>query len=120
MYNVPQSVDLAGPLDRDALAWALARIAARHESLRTTFESVDADVCQRVHEVLPFAFAEDDLSAQADDAVAQAARLDTVLAADLAAPFDLARGPLWRVRLVRLAADRHVLSIVMHLSLIHI
>lgn len=114
VYNVPQSVDLVGPLDRDALAWALARIAARHESLRTTFESVDADVCQRVHEVLPFAFAEDDLSAQADDAVAQAARLEALLAAELAAAFDLARGPLWRVRLVRLAADHHVLSIVMH------
>lgn len=75
---------------------------------------VDAGVRQRVHEALPFAFAEDDLSAQADDALAQAARLDALLAADLAAPFDLARGPLWRVRLVRLAADRHVLSIVMH------
>ena len=114
VYNVPEVVDLVGPLDRGALAWALERVAARHESLRTTFESVDAAVCQRVHEALPFALAEDDLSAPDVDPAARAARLEALLASEAETPFDLARGPLWRARLVRLAADHHVLSIVMH------
>lgn len=113
VYNVPQAVELTGPLDRDALAWALGRVAERHESLRTTFEAIGDAVCQRIHDALPFALAEDDLSAHAAGP-AQEARLEALLASDLAAPFDLARGPLWRVRLVRLAADWHVLSIVMH------
>ncbi|MFE3531410.1 amino acid adenylation domain-containing protein, partial [Streptomyces sp. NPDC059144] len=36
-YNVPVAVRLTGPLDRDALAEALADLAQRHESLRTVF-----------------------------------------------------------------------------------
>ena len=36
------------------------------------------------------------------------------LAADAAAPFDLAAGPLFRATLLRLAADEHVLALAMH------
>ena len=112
VYNVPVTVELRGELDRDALAWALARVVERHESLRTTFESMEGAVCQRIHAAPSFPLDEDDLSAlAADDAQAAA---DALLAASLAEPFDLARGPLLRARLIRLAAGRHLLAIVMH------
>src|SRR5258706_8201183 len=40
-YNIPSPARLAGDLDTDALAWALAEIRRRHEALRTTFATLD-------------------------------------------------------------------------------
>ncbi|KPC88075.1 hypothetical protein ADL27_41650, partial [Streptomyces sp. NRRL F-6602] len=40
-YNVLHGVRLDGPLDRRALSAALRRLAARHEALRTVFDSCD-------------------------------------------------------------------------------
>ena len=42
------------------------------------------------------------------------AELDRVLAAESGQPFDLSRGPLMRVRLVRLGDQDHALILVMH------
>ena len=112
VYNVPVTVALRGELDHEAIAWALARVVERHESLRTTFESVDGAVCQRLHAALPFALDEADFSALPAEHAQAAA--DAALAASATAPFDLARGPLLRARLIRLARDHHLLTIVIH------
>ena len=47
-YHVAWRVRLRGELDRTALARALERIVARHESLRTTFPAVDGEPEQRI------------------------------------------------------------------------
>ena len=48
VYHLPWRVRLRGGLDRGALARALERIVARHESLRTTFPAVDGEPEQRI------------------------------------------------------------------------
>ncbi|MGI9022486.1 MAG: condensation domain-containing protein, partial [Acidimicrobiales bacterium] len=121
-FNIPSAYRLSGPLQTAALEAALAEIAARHESLRTTFPAPGGRPYQRVAAPAPVALEVDDLSAmepaQADP---EARRL---AAAEAARPFDLAGGPLLRARLVRLGPvtplmgplgpEEHVLLLTVH------
>jgi amino acid adenylation domain-containing protein len=109
-YHIPARLRLHGELDRDALVRALDRIVERHEALRTTFVEVDGQPVQVIGEARGLALAEHDLAGH-DDAEAELRR---VVAEESAEAFDLANGPLVRGRLVRMAADDHVLLVTMH------
>ncbi|HEU0078552.1 MAG TPA: condensation domain-containing protein, partial [Longimicrobiaceae bacterium] len=95
-----------------ALARALDRIVERHEVLRTVFAVVDGEPEQRIAPAAGsrFHLVEHDL----DGAAEAGAGLRRLVAEEANAPFDLARGPLIRGRLVRLAPDEHVLLLGMH------
>ncbi|HEX6910941.1 MAG TPA: amino acid adenylation domain-containing protein, partial [Longimicrobium sp.] len=111
-YHIPMRLRLRGALDRGALVRALDRVVARHEALRTTFPAVDGAPVQRIAspDESAFRIVEHDLHASAD-AEGELLRL---MADEEAAPFDLEHGPLVRGRLVRMAADDHVLLLTMH------
>ena len=112
VYNVPAVLRLRGRLDVAALEASLTEIARRHEALRTTFVSEDGRPVQVIAPPSPWTVAVTDLGDLAEaERDAAAARLAAEEAAD---PFDLARGPLGRVRLVRLADDLHLLLITFH------
>ncbi|HYH82162.1 MAG TPA: amino acid adenylation domain-containing protein, partial [Longimicrobium sp.] len=111
-YHIPMGLRLRGDLDRGALVRSLDRIVARHEALRTSFPVMDGEPVQRIAPVEESAFrlVEHDLHA-APDAEDELRRL---MRDEATAPFDLEQGPLARGRLVRLAADDHVLLLTMH------
>ncbi|HVH11465.1 MAG TPA: condensation domain-containing protein, partial [Longimicrobium sp.] len=111
-YHIPVRLRLQGALDRDALVRALDRIVARHEALRTTFPAVDGEPVQRIASIEQSAFSlvEHDLRASADAEDA----LHRVMQDEMAAPFDLAHGPMILGRLVQMAAADHVLLLTMH------
>ncbi len=111
-YNVPVALRLRGPLDAAALAWAFGEIVRRHEALRTVFPSRGGRAVQTVLPPGSFALPVQDLRGLADAAregVVRGAVADEVRHA-----FDLARGPLLRARLLRVADDEHVLAMVTH------
>ncbi|MFL5539647.1 MAG: amino acid adenylation domain-containing protein, partial [Longimicrobiaceae bacterium] len=112
VYHLHKTLRLRGELDVDALVRALDGIVARHEALRTTFPQVDGVPGQRIAPAAASGFhlVEHDLGGRAD----AEAELGRLIAAEAHAPFDLERGPLVRGRLVRLAADDHVLLLAMH------
>ncbi|MGH8965630.1 MAG: condensation domain-containing protein, partial [Actinomycetes bacterium] len=111
-YITPLAVRLRGALDVDALNAALTSLVARHESLRTTFESVDGRGVQVVHEPYGVRVPVLDLSVLPEGD--REAELHRVLAQESSTPFNLREGPLLRARLVRLAAQQHALTVVMH------
>ncbi len=104
-YNVPLAFRLSGALDVDALRRALAALVARHPALRTTLGAEDGEPVQVV---APEVRAELPVEEVAEDGVR--ARL----AEEALRPFDLAAGPLFRFRLLRVAPAEHVLSLVVH------
>ncbi len=103
-YNAGVGLTLEGPLDRDALRAALDGLAARHESLRTTFRTVDGEGVQVVagEGTIPLR----ETGAEAD--------LDAQLAVELDRPFDLTTGPLTRATLIRRGPDDHLLLLCQH------
>ncbi len=98
-------------LDVEALRAAFEALVARHEPLRTTFPAVDGEPYQLVHPPQPFALPIED--ARHLDADGQASVIARVQAHQQR-PFDLARGPLLRVDLVRVGADAYTLLITLH------
>ncbi len=110
-YNMPSAYRLAGALDVDALERALTGIVARHEALRTTFPSTKGRPHQRVLPPSPVRLDVEDLSVLGTAAEAEARRR---AGEEAVRPFDLAGGPLFRARLLRLAPDQHVLLLTVH------
>ena len=109
-YNVPLHLDFKGPLDPRVVAAVFNEIIGRHEALRTNFVSYDDEPRQVVHPPSPIPLEVVDLSNEFDAAS---------LARDLARqqtsrPFDLAADLLIRIKLVRLAAEHHVLLLTLH------
>ncbi|HWK90397.1 MAG TPA: amino acid adenylation domain-containing protein, partial [Longimicrobium sp.] len=111
-YHMPFAYRLGGALDVDALRRALDEVARRHESLRTFFPEVDGLPVQRIAPPASVPFPLHDLSGLGDDLREDEA--GRVAAAHADDPFDLARGPLFRAALVRLAADHHLLLVNLH------
>ncbi len=111
-YHIPAAVRLIGRLNREALIKSLQEIINRHEILRTTFTTINGNPMQVVSPKAPFKLQETDLSAL--PVSQQKQKLEELLKAENARPFDLSKGPLLRVHLIKLQATEHVLSIIMH------
>src|SRR6185369_6641405 len=109
LYNIPVALRVAGPLDAGVLARCLGEIVRRHESLRTVFSVFEGESVQVIHPAMPFLLPVVDLSNLSD-------RTDPsdLLRAEAARPFDLARGPLLRGVVLRLAAEDHLLALTLH------
>ena len=112
--NMPYAYRLTGPLDVAALQRAIQEIVRRHETLRTGFIEADGEPRQFVRR-------RSNVDIAAHRSVAAAARslgkrdsIELSTADDAARTFDLERPPLLRVKLLRLAEDRHVLLVTMH------
>jgi amino acid adenylation domain-containing protein len=112
LYNLPFALRLRGPLEVAALFAGLAAVSLRHESLRTSFAVIDERPVQRIAPEAALPPAVCDLAALP----VQAREWETqrLTAAEARRPFDLARGPLARCQLVRLAAEDHLLLLNLH------
>ncbi|MBA2672559.1 non-ribosomal peptide synthetase, partial [Ramlibacter sp.] len=109
-YHLPVGLRLAGQVDAAALEWALQRIVARHEALRTRFTAVGGEAFQRIEAEAGFQLRRKDLRAAAN---AQE-RLSQLLSSVVQERFDLEHGPLLRACLVQVGEDEHVLVLVLH------
>jgi amino acid adenylation domain-containing protein/FkbM family methyltransferase len=111
-YNLPTALRLRGRLDHGLLVRTLSEIVRRHEVLRTTYAEREGRPVQVVHPAAPVPVPLADLAAlPAARREAEARRLAT---AEAGRPFDLDRGPVLRVHLLRLAAREHALSFTLH------
>lgn len=111
-YNLPCHIVLRGTLNAEALRNSFIALAQRHASLRTTFHDPRGEPVQRIASAVTVELPSVDLAALSrSEACAEIRRL---IAQDAAALFDLERGPLFRLRLVRVSDHEHVLILVMH------
>ena len=112
-YNIPLIVVLDGPLDRRALQAALRAVIARHHVLRTSFVEQDGEPRQVIADSVPAAG--DDLLDLSDLLASEREPRAWDLAEQFGrAPFDLARGPLFRSRLLQLSPTQHWLLFTVH------
>jgi amino acid adenylation domain-containing protein len=103
-------LDLRGALDAAAMEQAVAQLIARHESFRATV--VAEPLGLRIAPAMPVPLARVDLTMMPVEA--REAALDEAMRGEDLQGFDLERGPLVRMTLVTVAADRHVLVMAAH------
>ena len=112
IYNVPRVYRLHGPLNVEALRLAFDDLVERHESLRTRFGLEDSGPVQIISAQMRTALQVEGLTgpapAQREAEARQRAQQEGQ------APFDLQRGPLFRVRLLRLSEHEHWLLLTLH------
>ena len=112
-YNTAHVWELRGELDAAALAQAFARIVERHDVLRTRYRFEDGVVYQQIGAAEPLALQPEVVAAD-DEPIAALPALRALLRAEADGVFDLQRDAPLRLRLFRLGAQRHVLSLVVH------
>ena len=111
-YNMPLAVRVTGGLEIGALRRTLDLLVQRHEVLRTTIAERDGEPVQLVAAASRAAFALIDLAAL--PAAAREPEAVRLAQRESHAPFDLARGPWLRVRVLRLAARDHAMTLTLH------
>jgi len=109
IYHEPKGIRLTGPLNPDALQWALQRVVDRQPALRSVFRD-DGGAPYRT--VLPRNTLEcpfvDATGCTEEDALREALRTTG------RETFDLDRGPLVAGRLIRLSDEHHLLFLSAH------
>ncbi|QSQ14838.1 non-ribosomal peptide synthetase [Myxococcus landrumensis] len=104
-YNVPFARRLKGPLNTGALRESFREVVRRHEVLRTTFGEAEGKPVQRIHADAELAWVERGV---------EAGEVMRRVEEEAARPFDLERGPLLRVMLLKVGDEEHVLVWVVH------
>ncbi|HEX3525994.1 MAG TPA: amino acid adenylation domain-containing protein, partial [Thermoanaerobaculia bacterium] len=111
-YNMFGATRLTGALDLDALRGAFREIVRRHEALRTTFEPGEHGPVQVVAPPPVFDVPLVDLEGLAEDP--RRRELARLSGDEAQRPFNLAKGPLVRAALLRIAARKHTLLVNLH------
>src|SRR5260221_6739082 len=112
IYQVPVAVRVQGELSLPALEQSLSEIVRRHEILRTSFPEFEGRPVQKIADSLELNLQFFDLGRLAEQEREIAVK--TLLSRYIARPLLLAEAPLFRVQIVRIACDEHVLILVMH------
>ncbi|WP_245571078.1 condensation domain-containing protein [Catelliglobosispora koreensis] len=107
--NCPVVCRVRGSLDLDAFQRAVNDLAARHDSLRTTFQGRGPRLSQRIHAPRPEPVVLEDLSTHDDPSTAA----DKALAQELSSPIDPQQWPV-RARLWRITAREHLFCLNLH------
>jgi hypothetical protein len=110
-YTVLTVERVHGPVSPEHLRTALLAVSQRHEVLRWTFPG-HAGRPQVVVNPPAAPLRVDDLRGRPEPERTAAA--ERILAEEAADPVDLEQGPMWRVRLVRLADDEQLLIFAVH------
>jgi amino acid adenylation domain-containing protein/non-ribosomal peptide synthase protein (TIGR01720 family) len=104
-YNIPAALRLKGTLNRESLRAAFTQLQARHETLRTTFEQDGQQARPLVH---------GEMALQLNERSVAESSINSAVAEEIAHPFDLRNGPLWRMLLLQISAEDHVLVLTVH------
>src|ERR1051326_1480240 len=112
VYNIPVALRIEGDLDVTALEDAINQVICRHESLRTTFRTVDGQAHQFVNP--PFRLHLFPEAIQLSAETSCETEIAKLANQELRCAFDLTAGPLIRATLLRFADTDHVLLLTMH------
>ncbi|MBL6449164.1 hypothetical protein JMN32_22825 [Fulvivirga sp. 29W222] len=108
---VPNAHTIKGHLDIEAFSKAWDTLAERHEVLRTIFLNIDGTPMQKVLPSLPGPLVEYIDLSNTDDADDRAEALSEE---ENNTPFDLEKGPLIRVKLIKVREEEYLLLFTLH------
>jgi tyrocidine synthetase III len=135
-YNMPIAIELNGTIDRDRLSDTYRKLIRRHDSLRTSFITVNEEPVQLIAENLPFEVwyyrktpngqwslvLDEDLELPQTTSTAHSLLSSdqphsvppSVIIERFIRPFDLSFSPLLRAGLMKIEAEKYILLVDMH------
>ena len=102
-YNIPKVMIIEGKLEKDKVEESFRELIERHEAFRTSFEVVDDEIMQIIHSKVEFKLEYQEINKPIEE-----------ITDSFIKPFDLSKAPLFRVKLVKLKENKHVLLLDMH------
>ncbi|VFM96606.1 MAG: Phosphopantetheine attachment site [Candidatus Kentron sp. G] len=116
VHNLRSAYRFKGRLDVDILEKSLRAIGQRHETLRTIFPAVGGRPVQIILPYAEFQFPIVDLGDPSSGAPPgqQENQIRRFAMEEAQRPFDLAKGPLVRFKLLRLTEEEHILLMTIH------
>lgn len=116
-YNESVTINASGWLDAVVVERSFAEIVRRHEIWRTSYDTVNGQPIQTIHPA-PLSFPLRVVDLRRFPEAKRGAELLKLTSEDVRQVFDLERGPLLRVMLVRLTNTDQRLFIFAHLSIL--
>ncbi|MBW4649611.1 MAG: amino acid adenylation domain-containing protein [Kastovskya adunca ATA6-11-RM4] len=139
-YNISVGIHLKGSLDVTVLERSLNEIVRRHEALRTSFSIAEGQPVQAIAPCVTLALqvvdcqqlleleresrycgehfspllAGEGLGERLSEQYWHKSEVQRLATEEAQQPFDLTREPLWRVKLLRLGEQEHVLLLTLH------
>ncbi|MES2615083.1 MAG: amino acid adenylation domain-containing protein, partial [Bdellovibrionota bacterium] len=104
LYNLPQRIEITGPLDKEKLGLALDQLILHHSSLRSQFSLENNVLIQSIR---------DQCELRKTFIKASVAELEGLFQ-EFIAPFNLEKDPLVRIQLVKVDNNHHELFIDIH------
>ncbi|MBT6048445.1 MAG: amino acid adenylation domain-containing protein, partial [Candidatus Scalindua sp.] len=111
-YNMPEALRLKGDLDITALERAIHEIVRRHESLRTHFEEIDGRPVQVIKDEVNIDIPIIDLTGMKEKE--QEHEVKRIIRNEAEKAFDLSKGTVLRVRIIKLTDNEHILLRTFH------
>ncbi|MGI9504194.1 MAG: AMP-binding protein, partial [Geminicoccaceae bacterium] len=112
-HHVVDLVQLNGQLNVEALEQALAEMIRRHDVLRTAIRECDGRLSQTVLDTMPAPFATKAMAIECGGKGKELWLTEDVRD-DLHVAFDLEKGPLFRLRLLKPGDDTQILALTVH------
>ncbi|EPR11937.1 hybrid non-ribosomal peptide synthetase/type I polyketide synthase [Ruminiclostridium papyrosolvens] len=106
-YNMSSALFIEGEFDTGKVDRAFGKLIERHETLRTSFETIDGLIVQRVHNIDTIDFSIKKISVNSEIEVKE--KVNSFLE-----PFELGKAPLLRAGVIELSETRHILMFDMH------
>lgn len=107
-YNLPGILSFNGKIDSKLMEDVFKKLIRRHEILRTSFEIVDNQPIQKIHNHVDFSITVQKVSSLSDET-----RLAEIVGSFLR-PFDLGRPPLLRAQVLETGENEHFLLLDIH------
>lgn len=111
LNNIPVFVKLSGQLNHASISRFFNALIVKHEILRTRFINSDDGPQQIIDEIESVDIEMVEMYDASDEA------LNKFLSAQYVKPFDLSLSPIFRVQVITLSKNEHILSLVIHHSI---
>jgi len=104
-YNISKVIPLFYKIEKEKLEQTFKKLVKRHDSLRTSFITLNDEPVQQVHREVNFSIGYRKIAKQSDM---------TPLISSFNTPFDLSKAPLLKVQLIEIASSHRILYVNIH------